>query len=295
MNPEFLENIRHSFDDGDIWLQKLPELLNLFAAQWELDLGAPFENLSFNYVAPAKWEGQDVVFKLGVPREELHTEIAALKLWNGSGGVKLLKADPEQGALLIERLFPGQMLSTLPEAQTVPIMCEVMEKIWHPVPAEHAFPSIEQWHQGLVEFPRSGTAFPAEMLDLAEGFYQELTASAEEPVVLHGDLHHFNVLQHGENWLAIDPKGIIGERAYEIGAFLRNPWPVLYDLYSPEELQNVQARRVDAFAERLGLSRERILKWSVYIFVLSGCWGYAETRDDWKKELLGAEVLRGLL
>ncbi|GEM48471.1 aminoglycoside phosphotransferase family protein [Deinococcus cellulosilyticus] len=295
MNPEFLANIKLYFEEGETWLQTLPTLLEHFAAEWNLELGEPFENLSFNYVTRAKRNGQDVVLKLGVPRDELRSEIAALRLYGGVGSVRLLEADADQGALLIERLFPGQMLSILPEDQTVRVMCEVMQKIWHPVPENSSFPSVADWHEGLAEFPRSGTGIPAEVLDLAESFYQEMQETAEAPVVLHGDLHHFNVLSAGEGWLAIDPKGITGERTYEIGAFLRNPWPALYETYTPEELREVQRKRVEQFAQHLGLSRERILKWGYYIFVLSAVWGYSETSDNWKKELLGASILKDLL
>lgn len=294
MNPEFLTNIKQYFDEGEQWLQTLPDLLKHFAEQWQLELGQPFENLSFNYVTRAKRAGQDVVLKLGVPRDELRSEIAALQLYGGVGSVRLLEADADLGALLIERLHPGQMLSILPEAETVPIMCEVMQKIWHPVPEDSHFPSVADWHEGLAEFPRTGTGIPAEVLDLAERFYQEMQQSAQAPVVLHGDLHHFNVLSAGEGWLAIDPKGITGERTYEIGAFLRNPWPALYDL-SPAEIREVQRRRVEQFSEILGLPRERILKWAYYIFVLSAVWGYSETSENWKKELLGASILKDLL
>ena len=294
MNSEFLANIKQYFNEGEQWLQTLPDLLDHFAAQWQLDLGQPFENLSFNYVTRAKQAGQDVVLKLGVPRDELRSEMAALQLYGGVGSVRLLAADAELGALLIERLHPGQMLSILPEAETVPIMCEVMQKIWHPVPEDSHFPSVADWHEGLADFPRTGTGIPAEVLDLAERFYQEMQQSADAPVVLHGDLHHFNVLSAGEGWLAIDPKGITGERTYEIGAFLRNPWPALDDL-SPAEIREVQRRRVEQFSEVLGLPRERILKWAYYIFVLSAVWGYSETSENWKKELLGASILRDLL
>ncbi len=58
---------------------------------------------------------------------------------------------------------------------------------------------------------------------------QELLLSQGEPVLLHGDLHHYNLLQHQDTWLAIDPKGVVGEREFEIGAFLRNPVCVVED------------------------------------------------------------------
>jgi streptomycin 6-kinase len=63
---------------------------------------------------------------------------------------------------------------------------------------------------------------------MAESLFRELIASSESPVLLHGDLHHFNILSaRRQPWLAIDPKGVAGEPAYEPGALLRNPNPEL--------------------------------------------------------------------
>ena len=75
------------------------------------------------------------------------------------------------------------------------------------------------------------------------------------PVVLHGDLHHFNILAaERQPWLAIDPKGVVGEPVYETGALLRNPWPDLLSLPDPGR---ILARRVDQLAEELGFDRAR--------------------------------------
>lgn len=296
LHPELVKNLQLYFpNEGEAWLEGLPALLDHFAEVWALDLQDPFENLSFNYVTRAQQNGKDVVLKLGVPRDELRSEMAALKLYAGKGAVRLLASDPERGALLLEHLSPGHMLTQLPEEEATKQMCKVMQRIWHPVPEQHGFPHIADWHQSLQGFPRSGTDFPLDLLNLAERFYQELMDSREAEVVLHGDLHHFNVLQSGEDWLAIDPKGIVGERAYEIGAYLRNPYPTLYASHDAKGLQNLQNQRVNLFAEHLNLSRDRILKWGIYCCVLSAVWGHSETADSWKKELLGAEVLRGLL
>src|SRR5438128_12681264 len=94
------------------------------------------------------------------------------------------------------------------------------------------------------------------LLEEAETLYAELSASMAEPVLLHGDLHHDNILSATRQpWLAIDPKGLIGEPAYEVGAWLRNPLPQLLHMPQPGR---ILARRVDQFAEELGLERTRV-------------------------------------
>jgi streptomycin 6-kinase len=88
--------------------------------------------------------------------------------------------------------------------------------------------------------------------------FAELAASQGPRCLLHGDLHQTNILwDEQRGWLAIDPKGVIGEPAYEFGAALRNPDVGLAD------------RRIHIIAERTGLDRERVAGWAYAQAVLS--------------------------
>src|SRR5579859_7333229 len=97
----------------------------------------------------------------------------------------------------------------------------------------------------------------------------------DEPMLLHGDLHHDNILMAGRQpWLAIDPKGLVGEPAYETGALLRN---ALARVFSASQPQRVLARRVDQLAAELGLDRVRICGWGLAQAVLSVWWGIEDS------------------
>jgi streptomycin 6-kinase len=133
---------------GAEWLSELPIRIAACARRWSLTVLPPFAPLSYNYVAPAvRADGAPVVLKLGVPNPELTTaiappvaEIAALRLCHGQGIVQLLDADPEQGALLLERLTPGTALSRLADdEQATSIAAQVMRQIWQPVPPDTPF------------------------------------------------------------------------------------------------------------------------------------------------------------
>lgn len=101
-------------------------------------------------------------------------------------------------------------------------------------------------------------------------FTTEIDALSGEQVLLHGDLHHFNILSSRRNsWLAIDPKGVIGEREYEICALMRNPGPQLFTAMNTEQ---VILRRLDQIVEYTGFDRERILLWSIVNAVLTAWW-----------------------
>ena len=132
---------------GAAWLDGLPALVARYERRWSVTTGPPFPGLSYNYVAPAvDRAGRELVLKLGVVHPELLTEIEALRLFDGRGCVRLLAADPQDGALLLERLAPGTPLSVLDDdEQATVIAAGVMRRLWRPLPAEHDFPTVACW------------------------------------------------------------------------------------------------------------------------------------------------------
>lgn len=284
---------------GERWLAEFPELRKRCARRWNLTLGPPVPDLSYNYVAPAvDVHGREMILKLGVPNKETITEIAALNHYGGRGCARLYDADPEAGALLLERLQPGTMLVTVEDdEQATRIAAEVMQELWQPAPRCHAYPSVADWGRGLrrlrLEFDGGSGPYPERLVALAESLFADLLASQAAPVVLHGDLHHYNILQaERAPWLAIDPKGVVGEPAYEVGAILRNPLP---QVATWPELAQIQARRVAILAEMAGFERERVAGWGVAQAVLAAWWSYEDHGESDETMIACAEALAALL
>lgn len=267
--------------DGAPWLAALPALIDACVARWGLMVGPPFPGLSYNYVAPATLpDGAPAVLKLGVPCEELRAEIAALRHYAGRGAARLLAADEAAGALLIERLAPGDTLAPLAardDAAATRIAAEVQARLWRTPPPGHRFPSVADWAADLAglrrRFGGGSGPFPAELIARAEALFAELIATQAAPVLLHGDLHHFNILDAGGEWRAIDPKGLIGEPAFEAGALLRNPIPAIG---RHPRLAELLARRVAIVAEVQGLDPRRIRAWALAQAVLAAWWAYED-------------------
>ena len=134
---------------------------------------------------------------------------------------------------------------------------------------------------------------PEALVADAEGLFGELIGSMAEPVLLHGDLHHDNILAaQREPWLAIDPKGLVGEPAYEVGALLRNPH--LRRLVAAPNVEQTMARRVAQLSEELSLDRERIRGWGLAQAVLSA-WSSIEDHGlGWEPAIACAEILAAL-
>lgn len=286
---------------GAAWLEGLPALIAELQRRWSLTALVPFEHLSYNFVAAARRpDGARVILKVGVPNPELTTEIEALRLYNGRGCVKLLQVDRGRGALLLERLWPGETLAQLcdeDDGEATRIAARAMRRLWRPAPAARTFPTIARWTAGLsrmrYHFDGRTGPLPSALVEKVERLLPELLSSMGEEMLLHGDLHHENILRsERDGWLAIDPKGVVGERAFEVGALLRNPQPWLLDQADP---RRVTARRVDILAEELNLDRGRLLNWGLVVQVLSAWWDVEDRGEGWRGAICCAEIIAGLM
>jgi streptomycin 6-kinase len=285
--PDFTVTINNlSPETGRQWLERLPTLIAQCEAAWSISAMAPLEPLSYHYVAPAvRSDGTEVILKLGMPHPELTSEIKALSLFAGRGCVRLLEADQDRGALLLESLKPGLSLRTVvDDDEATRIAAGVMRRLWRPAPPDHAFATAGKWALGLekmrLHFEGGTGPLPKDLVEKAEGLSRELLGSMDEPALLHGDLHHENILSaERQPWLAIDPKGLVAEPAYETGALLRNLWP--HRLAQPRPAQAI-ARRVDLLAEEIGFDRARILAWGLYQAVLAAWWCLEDQLECWQ-------------
>jgi streptomycin 6-kinase len=282
---------------GVEWLNRVPAIIADCEKRWALSLLPPFAPLSYNYAAPAvRADGTAVVVKACFPDRRFLAEAEALRRFVGRGAARLLAADPDQGVLLLERLQPGTPLGQVEDdEEATSISARVMAQLWRPVAQDHPFPSVADWATGLSRlralFGGTTGPIPTRLVEQAESLLAALIASQAEQVLLHGDLHHDNVLAAGRQpWLAIDPKGVVGEPAYETGALLRNPAKLL-DEPRPER---ILARRVDQLAEQLGFDRERVRGWGLAQAVLAASWSVEDRGDVWEQPLVCAELIAAI-
>ena len=188
-------------DEGKQWWQRLPQFLENLAHTQELTLLAPFEHLSFNYVLPVLGsKGEEWVLKVSLPHDEFSREIHALKHFKGRGSARLIAANPEEGWMLIERLLPGtRLVDVLDEQQAIPIAVSVMQRLWSPVTEPQLFISLEKWLRSLEQLDTQASLqqlVSKKLKDFVTSRAKELISNQGEPVLLHGDLHHY--------WICLD-------------------------------------------------------------------------------------------
>ncbi|MDE2025382.1 MAG: aminoglycoside/hydroxyurea antibiotic resistance kinase [Patescibacteria group bacterium] len=298
MNTQFVSHILAKYkEQGQVWLDTIPQLISKYEKAWEIKAHHPFV-LSYNYVAPVTCrDGSPAVLKIGFPQDkEFYSEMEMLRMSEGEGMVTLLRFASLDAVALIEQCLPGKSLRTVDETTAVTQAIKLMQEIWKPVPAPHTFPHIKDWGKGFTRiktlFPGTACPIPKLLLDKGEKLFGEFCSSLTEEVLLHGDLHQDNILSSGrELWLAIDPKGVIGEKAYETGIWLRNPFP---DIVKDPNATQILKLRVERFADGLSLDKQRILGWGFAQAVLSAIWVVEDRQQYLDYYLACAQLLHDL-
>ena len=263
----------------------------VLVARWGLALEARYPatpGSPGNFVASARRaDGTGCVLKVSPHIRETRSEIAALTIFDGVGAARLLEAEPDLGALLLERINPGSMLagiSTQDDDAATRVAVDVLRTLWRPAESAAGLMPLESWCAAYARnrdvLSHGAPGFPAELFRRADALRGELLASPDLPVVLHGDLHHFNILRSDRaGWLAIDPKGLAGDRCFDVCQFLRNPEPVGV---------SVNRRRLDIFCAELDLDPQRARQWCLVHAVLDACWSF-EDGQDWRTRVAYAE------
>jgi len=327
--PEFISNIQNTFrEEGHAFLDSLPDLIAEASERWGLTDVVPSTELSYNFVAFARrgevhspkvignqkiGQGdpaptRDVVLKMGVPNREIRSEMVALRLFNGEGACKLLDYDEERCWLLLERLNPGVMLVEMEDdEERTHIAAEVMKRIWGlDTPSANAsgysttedyskFIRLTDWFNGAFErmmktFNGGAGPLNEKLVQRVERSVKDFFAENHNPVLMHGDFHHYNILSSERGWLVIDPKGVIGPAGYEVGPFMLNPWNEFSDGIN---YKSMIKKRIDILHEHLGFERERILEWSLAHAILSSWWSF-EDNTGWESAAGFAEMIATL-
>ncbi|WP_374570983.1 aminoglycoside phosphotransferase family protein [Phenylobacterium sp.] len=241
-----------------------PDPLTPWIERWRLEPdGEPFDSLN-GRLAPVRFEGRAAMLKVGRSADEARGG-RLLEWWNGQGAAPLLAREAD--AVLVARA-EGSDLAALARSgrddEASAIICDVVGALHRPrdLPPPEGLPPLRSLFAKLLG---AGHADPR--LAQAARTAGELLAEPRDVVVLHGDMHHENILDFGEvGWLAIDPWGVIGERAYDYANIVRNPDLEL--VCAPGRIE----RRLELLSAGAGLDRERLRRWSFAHAGLAAVW-----------------------
>ena len=243
---------------------------------WAVELERTLETET-SLIAFGTRAGIPVVLKLAKEHGDEWRSGEVLDAFAGCGVARVLQF--AEGAVLMERLDPGTSLAerNVTDEEATRILAGVIGRM-APRRSVPSCPNVRDWAAGFDRYTASGDErIPATLVDRARSLYLGLCDSQREIRLLHGDLHHYNVLFDSERgWAAIDPKGVVGEVEYEVGAMLRNP------VERPEVFGDpaVIEKRLAILAAELKLNHRRALEWGFAQAVLSAIWEIEDTQAE---------------
>lgn len=241
-------------------------------SRWEIEVSGPVDDHAFAWWAMR--QGHHVVVKAGDASARAREAEALCAL--GSGAAPVVAFDASLGLLVTQRILPGDDIRPLSRADDDAATRHVAQ-----------LAVLLRKDQGIGDLPPLsdiGQAFggarnarvPDRIRDTAEALFRELIATSADDVVLHGDLHHMNVLHAGDEWRAIDPHGWIGDPAFEAAALLANPRGLVEEgdarFMDGRDLARRSGRRAAIYAEVAGLDVDRVRAWGLVGCVIAELW-----------------------
>jgi streptomycin 6-kinase len=259
------------------WLRDLPGLVASLERDWSISVGRAYDDPTEAFVAEAMLaDGTPTVLKLHIPRPGRHmeNELTVLSLTGMSdvaadgGCVRLLNADRERRALLLERLGRPMSELDLPLPERLEILCATAARVWRPAPGCGLPTGADKGRRMAAEIPKAWEELghPCSERAVAHAVACARTRAAahadERAVLLHGDVHQWNALESASGFKLVDPDGLLAEPEYDLGVLMRED-PVELIADGPHE-------RARWLAARTGLDATAIWEWGVAERVFTG-------------------------
>ena len=288
----------------DVWLREFPHMLRNLLDELDARIVPGDPPLSYHLVLFAERSGgEEIVIKCTVHNDEQPPELAAAEaLSDADIGPRLLWFDLERGVMVMERIQPGETMTTaLPShAEDAAITREIatlsarMSQVVDIRTCRGDLVPVRRYTIALDEIDHETPLWLAHQEDIERAVNlrdRMLDAPDHQDVFLHGDLHHYNVLSDElRGWRVIDPKGLVGPRGYEFGALTYNPVGIQHH----PDLRSIERQRVDIWSETTGLPWETVRSWGYVAAVLSACWSGQGGGMDWQDGMKVALALRDL-
>ncbi|WP_371640501.1 aminoglycoside phosphotransferase family protein [Streptomyces virginiae] len=259
---------------GAAWLAELPHIVDELLTRWQCVPDRAVMHGGVGIIVPVlRRASEPAVLKVSFPHPGNVHEPDAFEAWAGNGAVLLHERDDARFAMVLERV----RTSTLEEVQDGDEVVTVAGRLSHrlAVPAPAGLPRLrdrsDSWEEQLrrdqVELTHTMAPY---VVDAAVATVHELGRNQPD-VLIHGDLHARNILRADrEPWLAVDPKGYVGDPAYDGGTLLKTR---ALTLLGAEDLGKAVHRTLDLFVDAAELDRERVRRWAQLHAVQAAFWG----------------------
>lgn len=293
-NPIFISNIRDIFGKfGEEGLKNISSQLSTVCEKLNLRFIEIFPNLTYHFVGLVEIlaNGEMAVIKMAPDNNVLEKEAHCLECFS-RGSAKIYAFDEGHHTILMERLQPGNSLKSLvrngdDELATRIIAQTILELQFQQNP-KYTFKHLSELGKTLKILKNH---VDNRLLSKAQTWFRELSSDRSQDVILHGDLHHDNILASGSVWKAIDPHGYVGDPTFEVGSMIFNP----YDAF-PEDrpLHTIIERRLKILGEELPFDPQKIQAWAFCRTMLSAAWTFEDHNKVDEGDMEIAKIIGGI-
>jgi streptomycin 6-kinase len=266
--------------DADEWLAAVPDLISSVTERWDLHVTAVANRIdAFGMSIPARRESDRMTLRIAYPDAFLADETAALRAWDGAGAVRVLEED-DNGAQLRSSPSPGTALSLeRNEMRALRMVADALRQLWIAPPEgiQTLAAEVRAWGSSMPErFESVHQPFDEQLMRDAEVMFRSFGPSQMDAVLLHGDVRLDTFLLDGERAVAIDPKPLAGEPAFDVAALLRDgPGDLVRDPAAGR--QRLQGR-LEQLTDLLDVRASRVRGWAFAVAIDTGLYAY-ETGD----------------
>ncbi|MFN0095188.1 MAG: aminoglycoside phosphotransferase family protein [Dehalococcoidia bacterium] len=211
-------------DTGRAWVAALPGVVESLCKRWKLAVeGAPMHGY-VGVVVPVRRGAEPFALKVSYPDDDSAGGAPALAAWDGDGAVRLVEADHETWAMLLERLDHTRTLATAPAREAISVAARLMRRL--------AIPAVGTGFQTMDDrlaairrliperWAEFGEPFPRPVLERA---IEATTIPVRASLLVDWDLHYDNVLAGTrEPWLVVDPKVVVGDPEFGLAQLFYN-------------------------------------------------------------------------
>jgi streptomycin 6-kinase len=272
LSQTFVSNIHAIYGEaGQIWLKQLPAHLADLSQLWNFRFIQPVSNLTYSFVGLVELNDnrETAIIKTAPNGYRLIPEVHWLQCIK-NGVPKVYAADEQKNAFLMEYLTPGNSLKSIVQAghdeKATRIICQTILELQSQQLKKFSFKHLSELAKDLSQLKDH---IDKHTLSKAESLFRDLTADRSHDVLLHGDLHHDNIISHSASWKVIDPHGFIGDPTAEVGAMIRNP----NDCFPQNRpLAVIIETRLKVLTEELLFDPQRIKAWAFCMTILSAAW-----------------------
>ncbi|MBP2353913.1 streptomycin 6-kinase [Kribbella aluminosa] len=281
--------IRNHRAKASDWLDSLPGAVERYVGEWELTVDGELLSGEASLIVPVvRRDGTAAMLKLQSVNDESESEALALRTWNHDDVVEVLEDDPETSTILLERLKPRTLDDHPDHVEATRILAGILSRLMV-VPAPPGVRKLADIAAGMIDDA------PRLIPQLADPAEQALTwrfvAMVKELLpesgdrLLHWDLHYYNVMAaERQPWLAIDPKPLAGDPAFELMPAVWNRWD---DLVATGDLSQAIRDRFQLMLDVTGIERDRALGWTAGRILQNVLW-FTEDGDTRIEDELAA-------